>query len=133
MIDDIIDVTVTLSPDPRPIEIVMLPHRPMWATRQERYAWRREVFDLLQPELEPWTYDVLYAHQERPQATQVTLDRVHHALRGHLRAAGVSDVFAPLVDFAADARGIPCIINVGLTLTPDEVRLFGEQPPIDRD
>jgi hypothetical protein len=129
--DDIIDVTVTISSAPHPtsgLQASDLPLAPLRATRQERYAWRREVFDLLQPELEPWTHDVLFAQQERPAATQVTLDRVHHALRKRLREAGVSDVFAPVVGFMVDDRGIPCIVNVALSLTPAEIELFGEQP-----
>jgi hypothetical protein len=130
MIDDIIDVTVTLSTAPA-LQAVDLPTIPLWATRQERYAWRREVVGLLQPYLESWTYDVLFTHEWRqPVATQGTLDLVHHALRRHLHAAGVSDVFAPVVSFTADDRGIPCIVNVALALTPDEVKLFGEQPPV---
>lgn len=112
----------------------MLPPRPMWATRQERYAWRREVFGLLQPELEPWTYDVLFAQPEQHRnytATQATLDRVHHALCQRLREAGVFDVFAPVVNFTVDDRGIPCVVNVALALTSEEIHVFGEQPAQD--
>jgi hypothetical protein len=58
MIDDIIDVTVTLSSHPDTYSYVGLqpsdiPPEPAWATRQERYAWRREAADLLVPASSP--------------------------------------------------------------------------------
>jgi hypothetical protein len=135
MIDDIIDVTVTLSSAP---DMYTAPglcagdlprDPPPWATREERYAWRREVFDLLVPELEAWTLASLDRWQGHAPATPATLAAVKSDLDRNLRLLGVGDVFAAITSLDHCAR----LIQVGLDLTPDEVKLFGEQPPIDRD
>ena len=130
MLDDIIDVAVTMTDRPHHAQPVELPPPPLWASRQERYAWRREVFDLLLPELEPWTMDVLFSLHDRRQApaNQATLDAVRYDIIGHLYRAGVADVFTVVTELTADCRGLPCIIHVSLVLTAQEIEAFGEQP-----
>jgi hypothetical protein len=136
MIDDIIDVTVTLSSQPETYSYVQssdIPPEPAWATRQERYAWRREAADLLVPELEIWARISLEQWHWRAPAVPETLAIVKGDLDMRLRRIGVSDVFTSVVSLTSDSNGIPCIVTVGLALTDDEVKTFGEQPPIDRD
>lgn len=100
---------------------------PPWAPRAARYAWRREVFDLLADELEPWTLAILERWQGRAPATPATLAAVKSDLDRNLRLVGAGDVFAAVTVLDRESR----LIQVGLTLTDAEVTAFGAQPTQD--